>query len=199
MLDEYGRPLDRSEVRFGKLLREWGKMLDENGPPPWVRPPENPRLRPIVDHVNVLTRNAYQLLFRVLERQTQIPADIAEEIREWEEKSYGYGWIRWLWYATPIRDIRWCRNYAQAAATALLSLRDAAAPPGSRATPGRARSRGRRQRTPEQLARYRDLKARWERAKNTGVQKGQFCQDNNISLETLETALRTCRKAARGS
>jgi hypothetical protein len=62
-----------------------------------------------------------------------------------------------------------------------------------------ARSRGRRRLTPERLAEYRDIKERWERAKSAGVRKEQFCQDNHISLETLETALRTCRRAAHGS
>jgi hypothetical protein len=51
--------------------------------------------------------------------------------------------------------------------------------------------------TPERLAYYHDIKERWERAKGAGVRKIQFCQDNHITRETLETALRTCRKEAR--
>jgi hypothetical protein len=57
-----------------------------------------------------------------------------------------------------------------------------------------AKKRGHPRLSPMKLAKYRDLKERWERAKSAGVSKAQFCEDQRISLETLDTALRTCRK-----
>jgi hypothetical protein len=60
--------------------------------------------------------------------------------------------------------------------------------------PSGAKKRGHPRLSPLRLAKYRDLKQHWERAKSAGVSKEQFCEDQRISLETLETALRTCRK-----
>jgi hypothetical protein len=54
--------------------------------------------------------------------------------------------------------------------------------------------RGHPKLTAGQLAKYREIKERWEKAKSAGVRKPQFCEDNHITLERLETALRTCRK-----
>jgi hypothetical protein len=59
------------------------------------------------------------------------------------------------------------------------------------------KSRGRRLLSPRQLAKYRVIKDRWERAKGYRLSKDQFCQDQHISRETLETALRMCRKKTR--
>jgi hypothetical protein len=107
-------------------------------PAPYVAPewgygvttPRQERFRAVVDHVEALTGQAGRLLSRVLEGQHAIPADIAHEIREWERKSpgYGWGWVRWLWFAVPIQHVHRFENYPQVAATALLALRDYARP-----------------------------------------------------------------------
>src|SRR5262249_40848475 len=58
------------------------------------------------------------------------------------------------------------------------------------------KKRGRHRLSPERLAKYQDIKERWERAKSARVSKPQFCEDQHITPETLDTALRTCRKKA---
>jgi hypothetical protein len=63
-----------------------------------------------------------------------------------------------------------------------------------RNTPGR---RGHPPLSPDRLVQYREIKGRWEKAKGAGVRKDQFCRDNRITREALETALRTCRNKAR--
>jgi hypothetical protein len=101
---------------FGHVAPEWGHL--------GVRTPEQRLLRTILDHVYVLTDKAGRLLFRVLERPHQIPADIEDEIWAFEERSIGYGRVRWLWFAVPLQDINRYENYPQVAATALFQLRE---------------------------------------------------------------------------
>jgi hypothetical protein len=61
---------------------------------------------------------------------------------------------------------------------------------GAGATP---KARGRGQLAPQQLARYRTIKASWDRARGTGVRKEQFCADEGIDRSDLETILRHFR------
>jgi hypothetical protein len=99
--------------------------------PPWpqlgspgVRDPENRRLRPVLDDVRALTNKATRLLFSVLDGPHQIPADVAQGIRDWEQQHYGFGWIRWLRFAIPPQHHHRYENYPQVAVTALRELRD---------------------------------------------------------------------------
>ena len=73
----------------------------------------------VVDYVWQLTDRAERLLKRVLEFDSRIPSDIQQEIRDWEQWKMHYGWVRWLRYATVIRDRCRFENYLQKAATAL--------------------------------------------------------------------------------
>jgi hypothetical protein len=79
---------------------------------------------PVLDQVNDLTRHAQQLLMQVLGIPNSIPIDIQTEIREWEDLRSEYGWIRWLWYATPMHYVGRIMNYPQVAANALRVLKD---------------------------------------------------------------------------
>jgi hypothetical protein len=90
---------------------------------PGVDSPRDAALRVVVDHVVELTNQATFLINRVLKYESQIPADVQQEIREWEQQSRGYGWIRWLWYAARIQHVNRFENYTQAAATALAALK----------------------------------------------------------------------------
>jgi hypothetical protein len=76
-----------------------------------------------VYHVNTLNAEAVRLLFLVLEGPHQIPGEHAQEIREWEQQRYLFGWVRWLWFAVRFQHIHRYENYAQVAATALWVLR----------------------------------------------------------------------------
>jgi hypothetical protein len=69
-------------------------------------------------------------LFSVLDGPHQIPADVAQEIRDWEQQHYGFGWIRWLWFAVPLQHHHRYENYPQVAVTALRELRDWCRPDG---------------------------------------------------------------------
>jgi hypothetical protein len=84
----------------------------------------DPMLLPVLDRVNDLTRQAQQLLMQVLATPNSIPADTQAEIREWENHCCEYGWIRWLWYATPMHYVGRIMNYPQVAANALGNLKD---------------------------------------------------------------------------
>ena len=60
----------------------------------------------VVDSVNALNYKAQKLLFAELECRHGIPDDIVKEIRECELQRYGFGWVRWLWFATVARASR---------------------------------------------------------------------------------------------
>jgi hypothetical protein len=103
--------------------------VGEKFDPPWpqlgslgVRDPQNPCLQPIVDYVNTLTHEAHELLFAVLAGPNRIPPDVADDIRGWEQQRYGFGWVRWLWFATRVQHVHRLENYAQVAADALHQL-----------------------------------------------------------------------------
>jgi hypothetical protein len=86
--------------------------------------PQDEARRVIVEYVGGLTDRAVRLLKVVLEHDSQIPADIQQEIRASNEKSYGYGWVRWLWYAVGFQNVRRFEHYAQVAAAALSELKE---------------------------------------------------------------------------
>jgi hypothetical protein len=53
----------------------------------------------------------------------QIPSYVVKEIREWDQQApSGGAWVRWLWYAQPLR--RLYHNYPFTAANALRELKD---------------------------------------------------------------------------
>lgn len=54
--------------------------------------------------------------------------------------------------------------------------------------------RGRRPLTPKKQQRYRDLSSRWEQARDAGVRKTRFCDDEGVSRAELEKALTWVRK-----
>jgi hypothetical protein len=78
----------------------------------------------VQDHVNSLNIQAHKLLLALLDGPHQIPADVEQGIREWDRQRYGFGWVRWLWFAVPLQHVHRYENYAQVAATALRELRD---------------------------------------------------------------------------
>jgi hypothetical protein len=92
--------------------------------------PEDPARRAVADHVNHLTAQAAHLLDCLLEHGSQIPGDIRQEIREWEQRDLGnhYGWVRWVWHSTPLRNVRRIEHYPQVAVTALLALKQCCLP-----------------------------------------------------------------------
>jgi hypothetical protein len=93
--------------------------------------PLPPVARPVLDRVNLLTLRASALVQRLLEEASVFPPDVAEEIRDWEERCWGDGWVRVLWYAAIPWHVYWIENYPQVAANALAWLKDAAARPQS--------------------------------------------------------------------
>lgn len=86
--------------------------------------PEDPAAQRVLDHVQQLTYEAERLLFSCLQVGSSVPGDTRQQVAEWEQRCHGYGWIRWLMYATPSRDTRRIENYPQVAATALRVLKD---------------------------------------------------------------------------
>jgi hypothetical protein len=99
-----------------------------------VEVPAERQLRVVVDHAFVLTHKACQLLNTVLQGPHRIPADIVEQIQEWEKHEYGYGWYRWVMFAATHQYADRYENYAQVAAGALYSLRDWSCSPPVEAT-----------------------------------------------------------------
>jgi hypothetical protein len=81
-------------------------------------------LQVVANHVQELTFQAVDLLLAVVDHQTQIPADLAQDIRELEKGCHGRGWVRWLQYASVAQHESRIVNYCQVASTALLALRD---------------------------------------------------------------------------
>jgi hypothetical protein len=86
-----------------------------------------------------------------------------------------------------------CPEWRRLPLVETLMLKRACQPDGQGAGKGRKGKRGRPRRSTDRLNEYRDIKERWDRAKAAGVSKAQFCADQRIETETLETALRTCR------
>jgi hypothetical protein len=147
--------LDRLSSQISDLQTEFRQLADRHpwvclGIPPWdgpygpvaageatsihlaphlgdpiVRTPAHPWLRPVIDHVNVLTSRAQQLLLRVFDFTHVLAPDLRHEIRTWESRRRGDGWVRWLWGAVPIRQHHRIQNYPQVAVAALSALRDA--------------------------------------------------------------------------
>jgi hypothetical protein len=53
--------------------------------------------------------------------------------------------------------------------------------------------RGRKRLTPAEIAERRGIQGRWLRAKECGVSKAQFCEDERIDRSDLDTILRRFR------
>jgi hypothetical protein len=102
--------------KCGPAAPEWGFR--------GVRTPPDRQREAVIDHVNVLTFRAHELLLLVLKGPNQIPTDTQEQIRAADRKCFGNGWVYWLWYAAPMQHVNRTENYPQVAATALWELRD---------------------------------------------------------------------------
>ena len=100
-----------------------------------VNSPRGIGCQEVVDHVQQLTVRAECVLRGVLEHDSHIPPDIQQQIREWEQQKMGYGWVRWLLFATITRSVSRIENYPQKAATALWELREACRQPAIEAPP----------------------------------------------------------------
>jgi hypothetical protein len=100
-----------------------------------VKAPDDPTRQQILERVRAWIDDAYLLLLQALEIRNNIPYDIEREIREWDIKSPGYGWLRWVWFAVPpyhvtitsitqTATVRWRvrENYIRQCADALLAL-----------------------------------------------------------------------------
>jgi len=90
-----------------------------------VNSPRNMACQAVVDRVQRLTDRTERLLKYALEYDSQIPPDVKQAIREWEQRKMCYGWVRWLWYATVVRCDWRIENYPQIAANALGELNEA--------------------------------------------------------------------------
>lgn len=182
--------------RTRKVLIAWG-----------VDTPKDGDRMAVVDHVNGLTHQAEDLLKRVLKYDSQISPEEQQEIREWEIRKRGYGWVQWICYSTVVRYFSRIENYRQIAASALLSLKEKCRrPPTTAKARGQASAgRGRRRRTEETKARQKEIADGWERYyeskawveprnRGEGTAKQLFCKSEGIDLGTLETALRQNRR-----
>lgn len=126
--DEHGHDRDapiEEYVEFIRNLESPDRMLELNGPFPWVMPPKDPQRRRITEHAGALTWKADGLLLQVLDGPNQILGDVPEQIREWNKKCPLLGWICWLRHSVPFTGpVGRIENYPQVAATALIELRD---------------------------------------------------------------------------
>jgi hypothetical protein len=140
VLDANGQPLGPSEGDRLARSREWGRLLDSYGPPPWFMLPEDRQLQAVVHDVNDLTHRAHQLLLRVLAGPNRIPGDIREQIEEWDQSRDGDGWLRWVRYTTvSLGPHQRIENYPQVAVGALRALLDAVRPDDADGAPAAAR------------------------------------------------------------
>jgi hypothetical protein len=152
---------------------------------PGVRMPRHPAFRAVTNHVDALTQRAHELLLRVLAGPNGISADRQQAIRAFDRKSYGYGWVCWLWDATPMEHPSRCENYAQVAATALEELKRVV----SRPVPTAQARRAGRPPDPEIDPKVdKKLCEDWQAAKRQGTSRDSFCRTRGIDLPDLIAA-----------
>src|SRR4051812_2912179 len=80
---------DYGAFHAGELFGPPVPQLDSPG----VRLPKWQGSRPVLYRVNTMTDEAHRLLFSVLEGSHQIPPDVEQDIREWDQQNFRYGWI----------------------------------------------------------------------------------------------------------
>jgi len=97
---------------------------------PVAQAPEDRGRRCVVEHLHVLTDQAHKALLSMLAGQHGIPADVVQDIRDFDQRCPGNGWIRWLWFSTIPQQPHRYENYPQVAATALRVLRAHCNAPG---------------------------------------------------------------------